>query len=124
MDKAQGMDKYSGILRVNNLLLWAHHGWYEEERLLGGKYQIDVELELHPLDAFPDLSDVVNYEEVCKLCRNVMQQLHLLIEHSSNAIVLAIETRWPNIRKIQVTVTKHSLPINNVSSTSYTSIRE
>ena len=53
-------------IRLNNMIFYAHHGYYEAERELGQKFEVDVVLECDLAKAIEsdDLKDTVNYHRV------------------------------------------------------------
>ncbi|RMF60986.1 MAG: dihydroneopterin aldolase [Calditrichaeota bacterium] len=54
------------IIRLNNMIFYAHHGYYRAERELGQKFEVDVEMECDLSRAVEsdDLNDTINYKEV------------------------------------------------------------
>ena len=114
------MNSTTGVLKVNDLRVWANHGWYEEERLIGGEYRIDVTMSVEISDAHTDLSDTVDYQDVVDLTNDIMRQTFKLIEDSCLAIFNALLTKLDKIKALEVTVTKLNIPINNLQSTSFT----
>lgn len=100
--------------------MWAHHGWYEEERKVGAEYRIDVEMNLRFVE-INLLTDTIDYAEVVDIIKTIMQQEIRLIEQSCHEIFKSIQMRFlDKIEGLKVTVTKLNIPINNLSSTSFT----
>ena len=54
------------VIRLNNMIFYAHHGYYQAERELGQKFEVDVEMECNLTRAIQtdNLKDTVNYREV------------------------------------------------------------
>ncbi|NIS38079.1 dihydroneopterin aldolase [Candidatus Saccharibacteria bacterium] len=54
------------MIRLNNMIFYAHHGYYPAERELGQKFEIDVEMECDLSRAVKSdsLKDTVNYHKV------------------------------------------------------------
>jgi 7,8-dihydroneopterin aldolase/epimerase/oxygenase len=114
------MNSTEGVLKISDLRVWAYHGWYEEERTIGGEYRIDIEIGVELLSTSLQLSDTVDYQDVVDLTTEVMKQEFKLIEASCQAIFKALTALSSNIKTLQVTVTKMNIPINNLNSTSFT----
>ena len=81
-------NKIATCLEVCNLRLKAFHGWYDEERILGGMYKIhislfkdqDMDIDFHSID------DTVNYEAIHSVVLDEMKNEHRLLESAVKAI--------------------------------------
>ena len=107
-------------LSVENIRLRAKHGWYDEERVLGGWYRIDVYFDAqHAEDqAYEDLSATVNYEYIQERVREVMAQEHKLIEHSCKAVFDALKDLNPS-GVWTVELTKEHPPVNHLGQSKF-----
>lgn len=114
------MNSTTGVLKINDYRIWAYHGWYEEERMIGGEYAVDVALTLKIEGTSLQLSDTIDYQDVVNLIQVVMAKPYKLIEESCAGIVQAIQEHSSKHTAIKVTVTKLNIPINNLHSTSFT----
>lgn len=104
-------------LSVINAEYFAFHGVREEERNLGGRYQIDVDVWYDAMQAVvsDNVSDSVNYEEILYLVNeHVNGEPCELIETLSFDIASAIMDRFPSVRKATTRVRKLSVPIQQV----------
>ncbi|MEZ4747909.1 MAG: dihydroneopterin aldolase [Calditrichia bacterium] len=54
------------IIRLNNMIFYAHHGYYRAEQELGQKFELDIEMECDFSCAVTsdNLDDAVNYRRV------------------------------------------------------------
>lgn len=108
------------ILSVENIEVKAQHGWYAQERVLGGVYIINVHFE-HNIDiseAFNEISSTINYEIIHDKVISVMKEEHTLIEQCCKAIfdklkALSKSGVWT------VELIKKSPPMKNVGRTKY-----
>lgn len=69
------------MLKIELLNLWfsARHGLYEEEKVLGGDFKLDVELYYRPRKAPFHIQDTIDYSEVYQLiCRHMAKAEPLL----------------------------------------------
>ncbi|MBO6515850.1 MAG: dihydroneopterin aldolase [Bacteroidia bacterium] len=114
------MNSVKGKLHINNFRLWAYHGWFEEERQLGAEYQLDVEMNINLPGSGLELEDTVDYQQVIQTIKVTMAREFKLIEESSVAVLHALKSQFPQAENLSVTVTKLSIPINNLESTSFT----
>ena len=114
------MNSTQTVLKINNLEIWAYHGWYPEESLIGGLYRIDMEIALDLAETSLQLSDTVDYQDVVDLAKSIMKKEFKLIEESCSAIHNEVITMSSYIKGLEVTITKLNIPINNLQSTSFT----
>ncbi len=102
-----------GLIAVEGLQFYSHHGYYKEEQVLGGKYIVDIYLNIDFDEAAEtdDLRKTINYEEVYQLTRLEMEVHARLIEHVCKRILDKIKQRYPNLQYIKVRVSKHNPPL-------------
>ncbi len=62
------MDK----IRLKNIVFYAHHGYFQAERDLGQKFEIDIEVagDLRPSAASDDLSQTIDYRRIYEIARD------------------------------------------------------
>lgn len=113
------MNSTTEVLQINDLRVWANHGWYAEERLIGGEYRIDVVMELNLPNRKLELADTIDYEVVVNRIHKVMKKEFKLIEESCREIFNVISSDFENIVSLHVTIEKVNIPINNLYSTSF-----
>ncbi|CAI8356061.1 MAG: Dihydroneopterin aldolase [Bacteroidetes bacterium MED-G17] len=108
-------------LIVKNLNVFAHHGWYEHERLTGGNYEISVRISwvISESDDFEELKKTLNYEEICSRIELVMSRPFSLIEQSCKAIFEDL-MKIKQIKNLKVKVKKCKVPIKNLEATEFT----
>jgi dihydroneopterin aldolase len=102
-----------GLIAVEGLQFYSHHGYYKEEQVLGGKYIVDIYLKIDFDEAAEtdDLKKTINYEEVYQLTKQEMEVHARLIEHVCKRILDKIKQRYPNLQYIKVRVSKHNPPL-------------
>lgn len=103
-------------VKLEGLDFFAHHGYYEQEREIGNKYTVDIEIELaNPTEVIDgDLDTTVNYEIVYALVEEVMKVPTKLLETLVMTINHKISARFPAIYSVTSTVSKHNPPIKGV----------
>lgn len=71
-----------GRIAIEGMKIFAHHGYYEEERLMGKEFIVDVYLEFDFEDVLVSdhIRDTINYEEVIDLCLEEMNQPSKVLE--------------------------------------------
>src|SRR5438045_2890301 len=92
----------------------AHHGVYEEERIKGGKYVVDVIVYTDAMQAelYDDLNGTVNYEKIYSAVEQNMQQPVKLIEHLARKILNDLRVFISKDDQIRVKVQKLLPPLS------------
>jgi dihydroneopterin aldolase len=98
---------------VEGIQVYGHHGTTEHEQAVGGRYTIDVELEvdLRPAGDADRLEATVNYADVASLVHSIgCQTRYHLLEGLAQRISMELLNRFPADRVI-VRVGKDSPPL-------------
>ena len=101
-------------VRLVNAVFYAHHGVLEEEHKIGGRYEVDVSMDLDvtAAAATDDLSKTVDYERVYALVQRVVTGANAyLIERLAAEIAEAVCRAYPAIVHVEVTVRKPNPPV-------------
>jgi dihydroneopterin aldolase len=99
-------------LFVNGLCVSGPHGVYEEERLAGNEFSIDVELEgdFSKAIAADRVEESVDIDQVAMLVHDINRQNQFhLIESFADAICRTLLLRFPILSRVVVRVTKLTL---------------
>jgi 7,8-dihydroneopterin aldolase/epimerase/oxygenase len=65
----------------NDIKIFAHHGWYDEEQQTGHWFMVDVLIELTEIENINDsLDNTFNYELVYKIVKEEMATTQKLLE--------------------------------------------
>lgn len=105
------------FIRLHNAVFYGYHGNFHEERHLGGRFHIDVELETDFEEAAKDdsLGKTVNYEDVYNLIQDlVTKESFKLIETVARRIAERILEQFPEVSGVAVRVRKPGVPIKGV----------
>ncbi|SHK03473.1 dihydroneopterin aldolase [Rhodothermus profundi] len=103
-----------GIVRLVNAVFYAHHGVTQEEHRIGGRYEVDVAMELNVDEAAKAdaLEKTVDYEGVYRLVREVVTgNKFYLIERLAYKIAHRVLEVYPIVEAIEVTVRKPNPPV-------------
>jgi len=103
-----------GTIRIQNAVFYAHHGVLKEEHRIGGRYEVDVDMDLDFEVAAQgdDLSKTVDYEKVYALVRDlVMSNNFYLIERLAYLIAHGVLEAAPMVVEVGVTVRKANPPV-------------
>lgn len=110
-----------GLIVLEGMQFHAFHGVHSEERLMGGKYQVDVYLD-YPFEGNADQLDrTANYETVYLLVAERMQTPVKLIEHLAELMLADLQTAFPEA-KLKVRVSKFQPPVGGVVGRAYVEV--
>jgi 7,8-dihydroneopterin aldolase/epimerase/oxygenase len=104
-------------IRLHNAVFYAYHGNLSEEKTLGGKFHVDVEMETDFSAAaeHDKLRETIDYESIYNLVQDmVMQQNFHLIETLAKRIADAILAAHPAVTAVVVRVRKPAAPVKGV----------
>ena len=107
------------IIRLKNMQFYGFHGVSESEKHLGGRFEVDLEMQL-PLKKSCDsdnLNDTVDYEKIYKTVDScIKKDKFYLIEALANSIASDILQNFP-INSLLVRVRKPHAPVKGVLDT-------
>jgi 7,8-dihydroneopterin aldolase/epimerase/oxygenase len=102
------------IIRLNNMIFYAHHGYYQAERELGQKFEVDVELECDVSKAIKSdsLNDTINYRDIFTRVNEIFKSYKFtLLETLADKIAHDILKQFP-IHSVLIRVRKPQVPLN------------
>ena len=106
-------------IRLKNMQFYGFHGVDESEKQLGGRFEVDVEMQLSLTVSCnsDELHDTVNYEKIYKTVNTcVNKDKFYLVEALANSIAKDILINFP-INSILVRVRKPQAPVKGVLDT-------
>lgn len=101
------------IIGLEGMRIFARHGFYEEERILGNEFILDVFLDTDIDEAAMEdnLFKTINYETVYQLCLIEMRNPSQLIEEVCQRIVHRLFEYFSHIGGIRVKLRKLNPPL-------------
>jgi len=102
-----------GIVKVNNIRVYAYHGCLIEEGKIGSEYRVDVSVKanLSKSADSDDLKDTVDYVHLNKIVKEEMAIRAKLLEHVAKRIMTRIFKEIPLVNKAKISVSKINPPI-------------
>ncbi len=103
-----------GTVRLINAVFYAHHGVMQEEHRIGGRYEVDVvmEVDFEAAALEDDLSLTIDYEAVYKVVKKIVtENKFYLIEKLAYLIANEIVDNYAVVLGIEVTVRKANPPV-------------
>lgn len=95
-------------ISISGMEFYAYHGCFEEEKVIGTRFKVDVVLHCDLLNAAKedDLAKTVNYQKVYNDIKEAMSVPANLLEHLCFRIITIVKERYPVVTKIETTVYK------------------
>jgi dihydroneopterin aldolase len=105
-----------GKIILEGIEVYSFHGYSKEERKIGGKYRVDlwIDIDTKAAEQSDKLNDTINYERVFMIVQAQMGQPSKLIEHIGRKILDAISEEFPEIEKIKLVLSKLHPPIPGI----------
>lgn len=105
-----------GKIALEELEFFAKHGVHKEERIIGNRYRIDVEVEadLEKAAKSDKVEDTVDYGHLYKIVEREVNTPAKLLEHLAGNILTAILEEIPKVDSAKVMVYKYNAPIGGV----------
>ena len=102
-----------GLITVEGIRVFAHHGHLPEERVLGGHFIVNVCLELDTtlVEETDNLNDTVDYVKIIEIVKHNMATPSQMIEHVARRVVDAILS-LNKVKKVNLEVEKIAPPID------------
>jgi dihydroneopterin aldolase len=105
-----------GTIALEGLEFFAYHGVHDEEQRIGNRYQVDIQVNVDFSEAAENdkLKYTVNYGDLYEIISEVMKIKARLLEHIAKLIISKVREFYPNIEKIEVSISKFNPPIGGV----------
>ena len=106
-----------GRIRLKNLVFYAYHGAMQDEQNLGGKFEVDVDMQCDISAAAESdaLRKTVDYESVYAFVqKTVLSRKYYLLEALAHAIGRGLIREFYNIESVTVRVRKPHPPVKGV----------
>lgn len=100
-------------ITLNEVHFYAFHGVLPQERNVGGDFVVSLRMgyDISLAMQSDDVKDTLNYAEVYELVKREMAIPSQLLEHVAGRIVRAIETAYPVVTSVDLTLTKVNPPM-------------
>lgn len=107
-----------GTVRLVNAVFYAHHGVMQEEHRIGGRFEVDVALDLdfEAAARTDDLDQTVDYEKVYRFVQEIVTRNRFyLIERLAYLIAQRVHEAYPAVVSVEVTVRKPNPPVGGTA---------
>ena len=105
-------------IELKQLRFLAYHGLYAEERKTGNEFEINLSVSFQPSSGtITGIADTVNYSSLYSLLKTEMQKPRHLLETLVMEVAEVIHVSFPQIKKIEISITKLHVPIAKFTGT-------
>ena len=102
-------------IHLHNILLFAHHGIYEEEKILGNEFELNITIKHAPRQLpVKHLADTVDYSLVYELVKKRMAIPTPLLETVVTEIAQQILATFSLAEEITIAIRKTHPPISQM----------
>ena len=105
-------------VRLINAVFYAHHGVMQEEHRIGGRYEVDVSMDLDFEEAAREdnLAKTVDYERIYQLVERIVTNNNFyLIERLAYLIGQDVLRAYPAVQAVEVAVRKPNPPVGGTA---------
>jgi len=113
---ATGTKMPRDLVRLKNMLFHAHHGYWDEERRVGQRFEVDVELflDVKKAAASDHIRDTIDLYKVYQSVERVVTRKQFkLVETLAEAIAATLLKKFP-ITEVNVCVRKPNSPVPGI----------
>jgi dihydroneopterin aldolase len=102
-----------GTIRIEQMEFYSYHGCFEEERIVGNRFLVDLEMKTDVSRACKtdNISDTLNYQTAYDMVKEQMKTKSYLLEHIACRILEALFARFPELEEARVKVSKLNPPM-------------
>jgi dihydroneopterin aldolase len=100
------------IIQLHNLRFFGYHGLYEEEKILGNEFELNIWMKVKVSEEKKvSIHDTINYTTVYELLKEIFNQREELLETICINISNAIKDKFPELKKLSIQIVKLHPPI-------------
>lgn len=105
-----------GKVLLEGMEFFGYHGMYPEERVLGNRFLVNLELHTDFEDAMltDRLEGTIDYAQLYQLVKVRMENRVQLLEHLGYGIIQDIRAAYPQAIQIHITLKKHQPAIGGL----------
>ena len=107
-----------GEIAISDMRFYAHHGCFEQERVIGTHFRVDLvyRLDTAKAEESDSIADTVSYLDVYQTVKREMGVASNLLEHVARRIGDAVIGRFAAVEEVEVTVSKLAPPLGGQMS--------
>ena len=98
-------------IHLHQIECFAFHGIYEEERILGNKFIVDVDIDVEIEEKIVSINDTIDYSLVYDIVKSCMDTPTDLIEIVAEEMAALIHQKFPKVKNVKITIQKTNPPV-------------
>ena len=98
-------------IHLHHLEFFAFHGLYEEERLLGNKFIVNVDVDFTSAQTITSIAETIDYTAIYEIVKKRMLLPTELIEVVAEEIISAVHLQFPQVQNVKISIQKSSPPV-------------
>lgn len=101
------------VITINDMRFYAHHGCFEQERVIGTHFRVDLSFttDTSKAEVTDNIVDTVSYLEVYQVVKSEMMKPSHLLEHVARRVGEAVLKNFPMVDSVTVKVSKLNPPL-------------
>ena len=105
-------------IELHQLRFFSFHGLYAEEKKTGNEFEVNLTVSyMPPPGLITGIEETVNYTKLSELVKEEMQKPRDLLETLVMEITGLIHSSFPQVKKVEIAVTKLHPPITQFTGT-------
>jgi len=105
------------IIRLNRMIFHTYHGYWDEERQVGQRFEVDVELQVNVQQAASsdNIRDTVDLYKVYQTVEHVVTKNTFKLVETLTQVIADTLLREFNLAQVRVRVRKPNSPVPGIS---------
>jgi dihydroneopterin aldolase len=109
--------RYMLSIHLHNVSFRAFHGLYEEEKINGNDFIVDVTVQYRPPKTIHHLNETINYVQVYEIVKDRMNVATELLETVAMDIAATVLNTFSLAEEVKVSIKKLNPPITHFNGT-------
>ena len=101
------------VITINDMRFYAHHGCFEQERVIGTHFRVDLTFrtDTSKAEVSDNIADTVSYLDVYQVVKAEMMTPSHLLEHVARRVGERVLSDFPAVEDVTVKVSKLNPPL-------------
>ena len=101
------------VITINDMRFYAHHGCFEQERVIGTHFRVDLTLrtDTSKAEVSDNIADTVSYLDVYQVVKVEMKTPSHLLEHVARRVGERVLSDFPAVEYVTVKISKLTPPL-------------
>jgi 7,8-dihydroneopterin aldolase/epimerase/oxygenase len=102
------------IIHLHSLIFFSYHGIHEEEKILGGEFEVNIDIAINSIQKIDSIKQTINYVNVYEIVKLRMAIATPLLETIVDDLINSIHLHAASIIKsVSISIKKINPPIQN-----------